>query len=126
MQSEKVEFLEDSRSEFSDGALILVVAPGNIGYGRGNNLLIGQARSDHHTVINSDLFVDENALLEAVRFMEAYPGMGLLSPTVFGEKGERYFLCKRNPTSLVIFLRSFASHWLRARIGSVTTHSTGA
>jgi nucleoside-diphosphate-sugar epimerase len=58
--------------------------------------------------------VDADALLEALRYMEDHPEVGLLSPAVFGENGERHFLCKRNPTLLVMFLRSFAPLWLHS------------
>jgi nucleoside-diphosphate-sugar epimerase len=94
--------------------LSLVRAPANLGYGRGNNLAIAGACSDYHLVINPDLFVDPDAILEALRFMESHADVGLLSPAVFGENGDRHFLCKRHPTLLIMFLRSFAPLWLKS------------
>jgi hypothetical protein len=97
----------------------LLNAAGNMGYGRGNNLVIEGVRSDYHLVVNPDLFVDADALLEAVRFMEEHRDVGLLSPAVYGEEGERHYLCKRNPTLLVMFLRSFSPPWLQSKLGFV-------
>jgi GT2 family glycosyltransferase/glycosyltransferase involved in cell wall biosynthesis len=94
--------------------LSLLRSPGNIGYGRGNNLVIEQAESDYHFVINPDLFVEPGSLVQALRFMQRSPDVGLLVPSVFGADGERHYLCKRNPTLFVLFLRSFATSWLRA------------
>lgn len=110
-----VNWLEVIRPEVPDWTLRLERSPGNVGYGRGNNLVIATASSDYHIVINPDLFVEPEALLEALRFMEANPEVGLLSPAVFGEGGERQYLCKRNPTLLIMFLRSFAPEWLQSR-----------
>jgi nucleoside-diphosphate-sugar epimerase len=71
------------------------------------------ANSDYHAVVNPDIFIDTEALLEALRFMQENSDVGLLSPAVFGEDGERHYLCKRHPTLLVMFLRSFSPSWLK-------------
>lgn len=92
----------------------LVRAPGNFGYGHGNNLVIEKAESDYHLVLNPDLFVEPDALLQAIRFMVANPDVGLMTPAVFGEDGERHYLCKRNPTLFIMFLRSYAPKWLQS------------
>jgi nucleoside-diphosphate-sugar epimerase/GT2 family glycosyltransferase len=107
-------WFEGFRDRVPDWSLQLTRSSGNVGYGRGNNLAIAHARSDYHAVINPDLFVDADALLEALRFMEGHPDVGLLSPAVVGEDGERHYLCKRNPTLLIMFLRSFAPLWLQS------------
>jgi nucleoside-diphosphate-sugar epimerase/GT2 family glycosyltransferase len=112
-------WLESFRAKAPDWALRLVRSPGNIGYGRGNNLVIGEAKSDYHIVVNPDLFVDADALVEALRFMEERSEVGLLTPAVSGEDGERHYLCKRNPTLLVMFLRSFSPLWLQKRLDFV-------
>lgn len=112
-------WFEGFRARVPDWSLQLMRSPGNVGYGRGNNLAIAHARSDYHVVINPDLFVDADALLEALRFMEDHPEVGLLSPAVVGEDGERHYLCKRNPTLLIMFLRSSAPLWLQSLLRSV-------
>lgn len=99
--------------------LKLMRSPGNLGYGRGNNLVIANAQSDYHLVINPDLFVNIDALLEALRFMQAHSGVGMLSPSVYGEDGSRHYLCKRNPTLLIMFLRSFSPPWFQSKLRSI-------
>ncbi|MEN6432046.1 MAG: glycosyltransferase [Smithella sp.] len=86
----------------------------NIGYGRANNLVIEQSESDYHFVINPDLFVDPKSLVIALHFMQINPDVGLLVPSIFSEDGNRHYLCKRNPTLFILFLRSFAPAWLKA------------
>ena len=113
------DWLEGFRASLPDWTLHLVRSVGNLGYGRGNNVAIASILSDYHIVINPDLFVNVDALLEAVRFMEDQLGVGLLTPAVFGEDAARQYVCKRNPTLLVMFLRSFSPQWLQKRLNFV-------
>ena len=113
------DWLEGFRAAVPDWTVHLVRSSGNVGYGQGNNVVIANAHSDYHIVINPDLFVNVDALLEALRFMQDQQDVGLLSPAVFGEDGERHYLCKRNPTLLVMFLRSFSPQWLQLRLNYV-------
>jgi GT2 family glycosyltransferase len=115
-------WLDSFRAAVPDWAIHLLRSSSNVGYGQGNNVVIANARSDYHIVINPDLFVDVDALLEALRFMQHQPDVGLLCPAVFGEDGERHYLCKRNPTLLVMFLRSFSPQWLQLRLSHVVAN----
>lgn len=107
-------WLDARRVAMPDWTVHLLLSPGNVGYGRGNNLVIEQIQSDYHLVVNPDLFVAPDALREALRFLEDHPDTGLLTPAVFGEDGERHYLCKRHPTLLIMFLRSFSPKWLQS------------
>jgi len=107
-------WVRNRSANFSCWSVSLLRSPGNIGYGRANNLVIEQAESDYHFVINPDLFVAPDSLVHALRFMQRSPDVGLLVPSVFGEDGKRHYLCKRNPTLFTLFLRSFAPTWLSA------------
>jgi GT2 family glycosyltransferase len=86
---------------------------GNIGYGRGHNLAIAQGAGAYHLVLNPDVELDPGAILEAVRYLEAQPETGMITPHVSNEAGSREFLCKREPSVLVLGLRGFAPGWLR-------------
>lgn len=107
-------WLDARRTAMPDWTVHLLLSPGNVGYGRGNNLVIDGIDSDYHLVVNPDLFVAPDALREALRFLEEHPDTGLLTPAVFGEDGERHYLCKRHPTLLIMFLRSFSPKWLQS------------
>jgi nucleoside-diphosphate-sugar epimerase/GT2 family glycosyltransferase len=113
------DWLENFRARVPSWSLQLILSKENLGYGRGNNLVIANARSTYHVVINPDLFVEENALLEAIRYMAQNPDVGLLTPAVFGEQGERHYMCKRNPTLLTMYLRSFSPLWLQSVLKSI-------
>jgi len=52
-------------------------------------------------------------LFNAVNYMESNYDIGLLIPAVFGQNGERHYLCKKNPTIFDSFLHSFAPGFLK-------------
>lgn len=111
-------WVTNQRAVMADWNLHLLRSSGNLGYGRGNNLVIERAVSEYHLVINPDLFVEPDALLQSIRFMEENQDVALLTPAIFGENGERHYLCKRYPTLFIMFLRSYAPKWLKSRFQS--------
>ncbi len=119
LHDELVVWEQRFRAFLPDWKLQLLRSSGNVGYGRGNNLVIVGVKSDYHLVVNPDLFVNRDAVAEAIEFMEQHQEVGLLTPAVFGEDGVRHYLCKRNPTLRIMFLRSFSPHWMRKKFGSV-------
>jgi len=97
------------------GGLRVMHGHGNLGYGRANNLVLGELRSDVHVVMNPDVEVDPEAIGAAIAALAAHPGIGLVAPAVYDARGERQYLCKRYPSVWVLFLRGFAPAFLRRR-----------
>ena len=64
-------WVKEHSDEWADWTLRVLQAPGNIGYGHGNNLVIEQTQSEYHLVINPDLFVEPDALSQAIHFMQS-------------------------------------------------------
>jgi GT2 family glycosyltransferase len=92
---------------------------GNVGYGAGHNLALALAPArDFHLVLNPDVFLEPEAIAQALRFMAKHPDVGLLSPRVVGEDGALQYLCKRYPTPFVLALRGFAPRALRSLFAS--------
>jgi GT2 family glycosyltransferase len=92
---------------------VVLRGQGNVGYGRGHDLAIERAAGDYHLVLNPDVAMERSALVEALRYLEAHPTVGMLTPHVANEQGGREYLCKRYPSVLVLALRGFAPGWLR-------------
>lgn len=86
---------------------------GNVGYGRGHDLTLSEPGGTWHLVLNPDVVLHQEAITEAVRFLEAHPETGLVTPHAVDPAGRRQFLCKRYPSVLVLALRGFAPEWLR-------------
>lgn len=79
---------------------------GNVGYGRGHNLAL-EARSTYHLVLNPDVDIQQDALVNAMAFLDAHREVGLLTPRIDDEHGELQYLCRRYPTVLDLFVRGF-------------------
>jgi GT2 family glycosyltransferase len=80
---------------------------GNIGFGRGHNLVLPQVGL-FHLILNPDIEMEPTALIRSLEFMRGHPECGLLSPLAFWPDGTRQYLCKRYPAAFDLFLRGFA------------------
>jgi len=83
----------------------LISGQGNVGYGQGHNMAIGRSVCDYHLVLNPDVMLEQDAIHNALHFMETHKDVGLLAPSVVELDGRRQYLCKRYPSVLVLFLR---------------------
>ncbi len=90
-----------------------IVSSDNVGYGQANNLAIEKIDSDYHLILNPDVFIYQDTLPQAIAYLEQHPEVGLLTPAVFGEDAQQHYLCKRNPTLFIMFLRSFAPLFIK-------------
>ncbi len=96
----------------------VILSPDNRGYGAGHNQVIRQVDSTYHVVLNADVFVDPDALNQAIRFMNNHVDVALLSPAVRGEDGERHYLCRKNPNFFTQFLRGIAPSFIKKHFQS--------
>ncbi|WP_350029297.1 glycosyltransferase family 2 protein [Caballeronia sp. GACF4] len=104
-------------AQLTDGAQLqtnVVEGHGNVGYGRGHNLVIELTASRYHLILNPDIELESSALIHAIDFMDAHPEVGLLSPFIIDDTGHQQFLCRRFPTVLDLFVRGFLPARLRA------------
>ena len=86
----------------------LVAGHGNIGYGAAQNLAIRRSSADYHLVLNPDVELDEGALLESLRFLDANPDVVLVAPRGVDGSGRNAGLAKREPSVLVLLLRALS------------------
>jgi GT2 family glycosyltransferase len=86
---------------------------GNLGYGRGNNMVLLASDSDFHLAMNPDVALARDAVHEALRYMAETPAVVILAPEARDPSGEVLYLCKRYPSVLGLALRGFAPSFLR-------------
>jgi GT2 family glycosyltransferase len=91
----------------------IIQNPKNLGYGIANNQAINQTQAKYHLVLNPDAYLDQQALIEAVQYMETHLNVGLLCPAVFGEDGQRHYVHRLDPTLWDLFLRGAAPVFLK-------------
>ena len=85
----------------------LIQGHGNVGYGRGHNLALGQMQSDFHLLLNPDVVMDKQCLSEGLNYLLNQPEAAMVSPLATNGKGEKQYLCKRYPSVLTLFVRGF-------------------
>lgn len=99
--------IELGRARFADSGVQVSYVHGhaNIGYGAAHNLALHGSGADYHLVLNPDVELAADALLNAVRWMNAHPDVGAIAPQVKRRDGTRDYLVKRKPAVLDLALR---------------------
>lgn len=107
------QFLQSADGDvFSD--VKLLTSRSNLGFGGGHNQAISALDSDIHLILNPDVELAEDAILNALEFMEATPKVGLLSPHAVDADNSYLYLCKRYPAVFDLFIRGFVrQRWRR-------------
>ena len=82
----------------------LIRSGGNLGFGRANNLALPFFDAPCMLLLNTDAFVAEDSIFEAMRFMEATPECGILGVRLTGRDGDIQPSCRYFPTPLNVFL----------------------
>ncbi|HET7096122.1 MAG TPA: glycosyltransferase family 2 protein [Casimicrobiaceae bacterium] len=110
------------KKRFGDSGVQLHFLHGhaNIGYGIAHNLMLNGTGADYQLVLNPDVDVAPDAIINAIRWLDAHPEVGALAPAVTKPDGTPDFLCKRYPAVFDLLLRGFAPallrRWFRKRL----------
>ncbi|WP_316826370.1 glycosyltransferase family 2 protein [Pedobacter miscanthi] len=88
--------------------IIYIHNPSNPGFGSAHNLAIQQAisaGSNHHFIINPDIYFDENVIFPMVKYMQENDRVGMMMPRVLNEDNTVQDLPKLLPKPLHILWR---------------------
>ena len=106
--------------------LRLVQGHGNIGYGRGHNLVLKDLQSKYHLILNPDIRVQEKCLSIGLTFLESNRDVALASPYAEYADGSKQYLCKRYPSVQTFIVRGFfpriAKRLFRKRLARFEMH----
>lgn len=75
-----------------------IIVPKNLGYVRGNNVGLKEARGRYTMYLNSDTVVYPGALQELVRFMDEHPKVGAASGSIVNPDGTDQGVVRRFPS----------------------------
>ncbi|MEZ5489877.1 MAG: glycosyltransferase [Gammaproteobacteria bacterium] len=105
----------DLESRFlARGATLNVVSGhGNVGYGRGHNLVIRSSADKYHLVLNPDVELAPDSLAIGLLYLEKHPDVAVVSPYAETSDGDKQHLCKRHPSVLTLFMRGFFPDWIK-------------
>ncbi len=95
------------RAEFP--AVQLIAQPDNVGYSRGNNLGLAQARGRYAMILNPDTELDEHTLPVLTNYLDGHPLVGLVGPRLVLPDGTVQASRRRFPT---LGTAAFESTWL--------------
>ena len=100
---------ELGRVRFADTRVHVMYLHGhaNIGFGAAHNLVLHGTGADYHLVLNPDAELAPDALVNAIRWLDAHPEVGALAPAVSDGDGNPQYLCKRYPAVFDLMLRAF-------------------
>jgi GT2 family glycosyltransferase len=92
-------------------------APGNVGFGRGHNLVLSRLAGLHsavHLVVNPDIVVRTGCVRAVADVLRQREGVALVGPRVVSPDGVLYRSCKLLPTPWNLFARRFVPSQLYA------------
>lgn len=70
----------------------------NLGYGKANNVVLPNLRSEYHLICNPDVTFSDTLLEDMVSFMDQHPECVILTPKVLNTDGTEQFLPRLTPT----------------------------
>jgi len=107
--------IELGRVRFADARVHVMYLHGhaNIGFGAAHNLVLHGTGADYHLVLNPDAELAPDALVNAIRWLDAHPEVGALAPAVSDGDGNPQYLCKRYPAVFDLILRGFMPRFVQ-------------
>jgi N-acetylglucosaminyl-diphospho-decaprenol L-rhamnosyltransferase len=88
----------------------LIASEKNLGYARGNNLGMAEARGRYALILNPDTQIVGDALARMVRYMDEHPTVGVLGPALRYPDGSLQSSRRRFPTLATAFCESTLLH----------------
>jgi hypothetical protein len=76
----------------------------NVGFGRANNQVLDRVRSRYVLLLNIDAYVEPDALIKAIAYMDISPCCGVLGVRLVGSDGQLQPSCRYFPTPWNVFL----------------------
>ena len=76
----------------------------NVGFGRANNQALPFIKSRYVLLLNTDAFIEPDAIAKTVQYMDANPKCGILGVKLFGRDGVLQPSCRFFPTPWNLFL----------------------
>lgn len=76
----------------------LVKSEVNLGFGKANNQLVAQSKSDYVLLINPDTVLTEDILGPMLDYLDSNPSVGIVGPKVVSADGSLQLSCEAFPT----------------------------
>lgn len=97
------------KKEFSE--VRLIQNKENLGFTKGNNVGIKQAKGDYIMLLNSDTIIKEGAMKKLVDFLDSHPEVDIVGPKLLSQDGSPQANCGRFPNLPVVLVMLFREHF---------------
>ena len=96
----------------------------NVGFTRGNNIGLTEARGSYILLLNPDTEVEAEALGKMLDYLEAQPQVGILGPHTLNSDGSHQSTRRRFPTLMTgIFESTWLARWAPGCGGKALSHA---
>jgi len=89
----------------------LVENQSNLGFAKGNNIGIKQARGKYIMLLNSDTIVQKGSLKKMVDFLDQHGEISVVGPKLLNQDGTPQSSCGQFPNLWVVFIMLFKEHF---------------
>jgi len=89
----------------------LIENQSNLGFAKGNNIGIKEARSKYIMLLNSDTIVQKGSLKKMVDFLDQHGEISVVGPKLLNQDGTPQSSCGQFPNLWVVFIMLFKEHF---------------
>ena len=89
----------------------LIENQSNLGFAKGNNIGIKQARGEYIMLLNSDTIVQKGSLKKMVDFLDQHGEISVVGPKLLNQDGTPQSSCGQFPNLWVVFIMLFKEHF---------------
>lgn len=91
----------------------------NVGFGRANNQVLSDVRGRYVLLLNTDAYIEPDAIVKSIAYMDANPRCGVLGARLVGADGLLQPSCRYFPTPFSVFLLHTGLHRAFPRVRMV-------
>ncbi|PIU36299.1 glycosyltransferase family 2 protein [Candidatus Shapirobacteria bacterium CG07_land_8_20_14_0_80_39_18] len=89
----------------------LIENQSNLGFAKGNNIGIKEARGEYIMLLNSDTIVQKGSLKKMVDFLDQHGEISVVGPKLLNQDGTPQSSCGQFPNLWVVFIMLFKEHF---------------
>ena len=98
----------------------------NLGFGAANNLAIQRSQGDLILLLNTDAFLQNDALISMIKYLDKHPKMAAVGPRLLNEDRSHQDSVFASPTVGEAWFNILGSSRLKSRVTAKNLHRTGA
>lgn len=92
----------------------------NLGFGKGQNLVLDRIDSKYHAIVNPDIELREDAFSSIIDYMDNNQDVGMVIPNIVNEEGKRQLAYRKELTVFDMLIRMFTPSLFPKRMSEHT------